>query len=317
MRVLLVLMLLAGIAQARKGRTLTPEEERLVKARHVAVVRVMKVPDVKSTNAMPPTIVVEVEEVLRGTGGRLTAEWEPPPPNGNDVLTWSRTPLPPPKIGTAMVVVLEEQRDRKWSIPACCRWPYSEERKRWVAEIDALVLPQSAEAARAAEVEAARDEYRDKVARDRKEEQDRLERMKTLERERARQERELREAREAAEQEEATRKQHGVIRENVLRYTKKAEVVVVARRKDSEARKDGGLALELEIVKTLKGDWKGRLLHLEEGVEVAYWNVVAPVTLDRQVIVFARLEDGVWRLVAEDAVVEATDEWIDTARGKR
>lgn len=105
MRWLLVMALLCGgVAAADEP----PTDGELVvgRAKHVAVVRVMGVTKTR--------VDLEVEEVLKGDGGRFETVWPGRAPRRGDTMIVVIVPGDPPRV------------------PECCRFEYSEARKDWV-----------------------------------------------------------------------------------------------------------------------------------------------------------------------------------------
>ena len=94
--------------------TLTPDEEYLLQnpAYDILVVRVLEADDRDGTNADPPAVMLEIEEVLRGPSrqGEIPARWYGPTwhedlaPEGGTTKAWQSRPLSGPTVGDRLIV---------------------------------------------------------------------------------------------------------------------------------------------------------------------------------------------------------------------
>lgn len=138
----LALALIGSLAGAKDRSS---EELSVARARRVAVVRVMAVMQ-KATKDSPAVVEIEVEEPLKGAGGRFEVDWR----NAEK-----------PRIGSVHIVTIDAGALRP-VVPACCRYGYSEERKRSLLKTIAAV-----EASEALRAHAEREKA--KIVRDRRE----------------------------------------------------------------------------------------------------------------------------------------------------
>ena len=93
---------------------LAPDQEYLLRnpAYDILIVRVLDVDDRGATNADPPAVTLEIEEVLRGPSrrGRVAARWQGPiwhedlPPEGGTTEAWQNRPLSGPAVGDRLIV---------------------------------------------------------------------------------------------------------------------------------------------------------------------------------------------------------------------
>ena len=94
--------------------TLTPDEEYLLHnpAYDILVVRVLEADDRDGTNADPPAVTLEIEEVLRGPSrqGKVSARWYGPiwhedlAPEGGTTKAWQSRPISGPTVGDRLIV---------------------------------------------------------------------------------------------------------------------------------------------------------------------------------------------------------------------
>ena len=115
----------------------------------VLVVTVTQVGEGPFTNGNPPSGVVEVSEVLRGStavGAALKATWRPFPHDVDygdreknpRVIAWKKTPMPAPQAGEKLLVV-GEVKDSAISIAPRSAFPFSDEKRKWALEVLARV----------------------------------------------------------------------------------------------------------------------------------------------------------------------------------
>ena len=93
---------------------MTPDEEYLLQnpAYDILVVRVLEADDRDGTNADPPAVTLEIEEVLRGPSrqGKVSARWYGPiwhadlAPEGGTTKAWQSRPLSGPTVGDRLIV---------------------------------------------------------------------------------------------------------------------------------------------------------------------------------------------------------------------
>ena len=93
---------------------MTPDQEYLLRnpAYDILVVRVLEADDRDGTNADPPAVTLEIEEVLRGPSrqGKVSARWYGPiwhedlAPEGGTTEAWRNRPLSGPAVGDRLVV---------------------------------------------------------------------------------------------------------------------------------------------------------------------------------------------------------------------